>query len=68
MFPEGPAESAGVEKGDVILRIDGVSAEDFTVAQCVQLLRGPVGSRVTMTLRRAGAEVEVLITRDHFVI
>ncbi len=63
----GPAETAGVANGDVILRIDGVLAEDFTVAQCVQLLRGPVGSRVAMTLRRDGGEVAVVITRDHFV-
>ena len=71
VFDGGPAEAAGVRAGDVITRIDGVIAEGFTVAQCVERLRGPVGSRVLLGVRRkAGGdsqELEMWIRRDRFV-
>ena len=61
----GPAALAGVRRFDVIERIDGVSTESMTVSDCVQRLRGPEGSRVSVTVARAGEpSVEITITRD----
>ncbi|WP_460555142.1 S41 family peptidase [Hymenobacter daeguensis] len=50
----GPAEQAGVQPGDQILSLGGkrVSGAHLTMAQLTQLLRGPRGSSVAMTLRR----------------
>jgi protocatechuate 3,4-dioxygenase beta subunit len=63
----GPAEAAGLKMKDLIVRIDGRDSTDFTVSQAVQLLRGPVGSRVSMTLRRGDEDVQFVVARDKFV-
>jgi hypothetical protein len=63
----GPAEAAGLKTGDRIERIDGANAEGFTVSDCVQRLRGPEGTRVTVTLGRGTGTVEVTITRAKIV-
>jgi len=44
IFPGGPAEQAGLESGDVMLRIDGRDASQLSVVRAIQLLRGPDGS------------------------
>ncbi|MCC6526864.1 MAG: carboxypeptidase regulatory-like domain-containing protein [Polyangiaceae bacterium] len=73
VFAGGPAEVAGVRPGDVVVSIDAEPAQDFTVADCVARLRGPVGSWVTLGVRRpapsgAGSvELELSIRREKFV-
>ena len=67
VLPGGPAEASGLQAGDRIERIDGASAESFTVSDCVQRLRGPEGTRVTVTLGRGTRTLEVTITRAKIV-
>lgn len=68
LVPNGPAQAAGVQTGDLITRIDGTDAQGMTVADCVQRLRGPEGSRVAITVTREGAgSVEFLVTRKNIV-
>jgi hypothetical protein len=63
-----PAAAAGIRKGDLIERIDGVSAAELTLSDCIQRLRGPEGSRVTVVVSREGqASVEITITRGTIV-
>ena len=63
LVPGGPAESAGVEVGDRIERIERKSAEGLPVNDAVQQLRGPEGTRVTVTLGRGTKRLDVTITR-----
>ncbi|OAT79460.1 hypothetical protein A6M21_01330 [Desulfotomaculum copahuensis] len=49
-----PAERAGVEKGDLITAVNGQSTENMPLPEVVDKVRGPAGSKVTLTLRRAG--------------
>jgi hypothetical protein len=63
LVPEGPAEKAGIRPGDVIRRIDGADASTRALVDCMQSLRGPDGSRVTVQVERAGQRVEVTIQR-----
>jgi len=67
LLDSGPAASAGVRRGDVIVRIDGMAAEGMSIAECVQLLRGPAESRVAVTLLRDSELLDVVITRAPFV-
>jgi len=49
-----PASRAGIQSGDMILRIDGKSTKDMTLVEAVKLMRGPQGTQVTITLMRQG--------------
>jgi carboxyl-terminal processing protease len=49
-----PAARAGIQSGDLILRIDGKSTKDMTLMNAVRLMRGPQGSQVTITIMRQG--------------
>ncbi len=61
-----PAEAAGLEAGDVILKIDGDSVRDLPVNKSVDLMRGPTGSKVLLTIGRRGVAdpFDVTIIRD----
>lgn len=63
----GPAEGAGIVAGDSIVRIDGDDASSFTVADCIQRLRGPEGSVVIVTIDHGGARRDVRLTRARIV-
>jgi carboxyl-terminal processing protease len=49
-----PASRAGIQSGDLILRIDGKSTKDMTLMEAVKLMRGPQGTQVTITIMRQG--------------
>jgi carboxyl-terminal processing protease len=53
-LPETPAERAGVETGDQIIEVDGKSTEGWKNDQAVKALRGDAGSKIAITIRRAG--------------
>ena len=61
-----PAEASGLEAGDVILKIDGESVRDLPVNKSVDLMRGPTGSKVLLTIGRRGVAdpFDVTIIRD----
>jgi len=49
-----PAFRAGVLAGDQIIKIDGESSKNFTLMDSVKRLRGPRGTKVTITIMREG--------------
>jgi carboxyl-terminal processing protease len=53
-LPETPAERAGIETGDQIIEVDGKSTEGWKNDEAVKALRGEAGSKVAITIRRAG--------------
>ncbi|GAB5468247.1 MAG: S41 family peptidase [Rhodospirillales bacterium] len=63
-----PAERAGVQDGDVIVAIDGISAAGIDQKQAVRSLRGPIDSKVSLTLQRGDEEtLETTVTRAFVV-
>ncbi len=54
IFPGTPAERGGLRPGDAILAVDGTDVTELTAEQIAQLVRGPAGTQVTLTVRRPG--------------
>lgn len=68
VIDDGPAARAGLQGGDRILRIDGADMASMSLSDCVQRLRGPEGSRVTVAVaREGGGTVELTVTRATIV-
>ena len=67
VFPNTPAEAAGVKRGDRIVAVDGKPTAGETEDQIVQSIRGPEGTQVTITLERQGvANFDLTITRRKY--
>ena len=49
-----PAESAGVKAGDIVVAVDGRSIRGMGLYEAIALIRGPRGTRVVLTIQRAG--------------
>ena len=60
-----PAWKKGLRAGDIITRINGEPIDDWTSDEVVRHLKGPKGTQVTITIRRAGFHepIEMTITR-----
>lgn len=60
-----PAEAAGVQAGDIILKVDGQSTEGKSIDEIVSIIRGAPGTSVTLQLRHVNEEapVDITITR-----
>lgn len=61
-----PADEAGIEAGDFITHVDGESILGFALDEAVELMRGPVGSEIIVTIVREGEgePFDVSIVRD----
>ncbi|MFC0199958.1 S41 family peptidase [Paracoccus rhizosphaerae] len=51
---ETPAAEAGVQSGDFITHVNGESLLGLTLDEAVEMMRGPVGSEITITILREG--------------
>ena len=61
-----PAQRAGVEAGDLIIRLDETPVKGLTLRDAVNLMRGEVGADILLTIVREGEEkpLKITITRD----
>ena len=59
-----PAEAAGIQSGDKVIAIDGISTEGLSTEEAVSKIRGPLGTTVALSLARAGKQVDVKIVRQ----
>jgi carboxyl-terminal processing protease len=66
VYAGGPAATAGVQRGDIFLEVDGVDVSEATTSEVVDLVRGPGGTTVAITFLRPGEEdpVRFAIVRD----
>lgn len=63
VVPNGGAADAGLGPGDAILAVDGARVTDLRFEGAIRALRGPEGTAVTLRIRRAGGELDVVVTR-----
>jgi len=65
-----PAWNAGVKSGDKIIKIDKTATNNMTTEEAINLIRGPRGTIVTLTILRAGENTtrEIPVTREKIQI
>ena len=66
VYPDSPAEAAGVRVNDLITAVDGnvISGEDGkTYNDAVEQIRGDAGTQVELTIERDGKTLELTVTR-----
>jgi carboxyl-terminal processing protease len=61
-----PAERAGVQSGDLIVRLDDTPVKGLTLSEAVKIMRGKPGSPILLTIVREGEEkpLKITIVRD----
>ncbi|MFL2895593.1 MAG: S41 family peptidase [Candidatus Pelagibacter sp.] len=61
-----PAEREGIKAGDYIVKINNTQVQGKTLSEAVELMRGPVGSTLEITVRRIGLRKSLIfnITRE----
>tara|TARA_B100000035_G_scaffold302131_1_gene299442 strand:- start:677 stop:1813 length:1137 start_codon:yes stop_codon:yes gene_type:complete len=61
-----PASRAGIKAGDFIVKIEDTQVQGKTLSEAVDLMRGPVGSSIELTVRRRGIKkaIKFNITRE----
>jgi carboxyl-terminal processing protease len=65
-----PAQRAGIKSGDIIEKINGENISEISLENISQKLRGPVGSKVELAVKRPGYtnDIVMIIERDEIVI
>ena len=61
-----PAERMGIKAGDYIVKINEIQVQGKSLMEAVKLMRGPVGSSISLTIRRKGVKksLSFKITRE----
>jgi carboxyl-terminal processing protease len=63
---DSPASKVGIKAGDFIVKINGTQVQGKSLSEAVELMRGPIGSNIEITVRRIGTKKALIfnITRD----
>ncbi|MBP0005573.1 MAG: S41 family peptidase [Cyanobacteria bacterium SBC] len=63
-LPNSPASREGIRTGDLVLAIDGESTRDMTVDRAASLIRGAIGTPVTLTISRQDRQFDIALVRS----
>ncbi len=63
-----PAQRAGVQAGDLIIRLDDTPVKGMTLSEAVKIMRGKPGTKITLTIVREGEEKPLKITITRAII
>ncbi len=70
LLPDTPAYRSGLDAGDIIEAVNGVSTKDMSLICAVRNITGPEGTKVTLTVRRPHEDKtrEITITRAKIIV
>ena len=70
VFKDGPADRAGLQVEDIVVKVDDLDVHGMAVDQIVDFVRGDEGTAVTMTVVRDGfaQPIEIRIIRGYVVV
>ena len=71
VYPNTPAEAAGLRAGDVLVAVDGIAisgADGRTYNEAVNMIRGEGGTSVVLTVVRDGARRDITVERGDVAI
>ncbi len=68
VYENSPAEKAGVQDGDIILKIEDKATKGMTAELAASLIRGEEGTGVTLTIYRQGAYKVISIKRGSVIV
>ncbi|MDR1599266.1 MAG: S41 family peptidase [Oscillospiraceae bacterium] len=64
VFPDSPAEEAGIRSGDKIIQVDDLPVDAFEMNRAVEIMRGgPAGTTVEVTVERGGEDIMFTVPR-----
>ncbi|NLW76523.1 MAG: PDZ domain-containing protein, partial [Methanomicrobiales archaeon] len=66
VFKDSPASAAGLLKGDTIVQIDGISIAGCAWDSMSAMIRGNIGEKVNLTLKRKNMQFTVQVIRGEF--
>ncbi|MBL4591370.1 MAG: S41 family peptidase, partial [Phycisphaerales bacterium] len=63
-----PAQRSGIRSGDIIKKVDGLSAVGLGLDQAVEIITGPANTKVTLTIERKNEETDELTEMDFTIV
>jgi carboxyl-terminal processing protease len=67
-IPNSPAARAGIDAGDVVVKVNGESIAGLSLDDVVKKVSGPVGSDVTLTVERDGKDLDFTMKRQEIAV
>lgn len=68
VYEGSPASGAGLQRGDIFLQVGDVDVRQLTTSEVADLVRGPEGTSVTITMSRPGTEQPLTFTITRGII
>jgi carboxyl-terminal processing protease len=63
-----PADKAGIETGDIILKLDNKPVKGMSLNEAIEMMRGPQGTTIELTIAREGRSQPITMTLERDVI
>lgn len=64
VFPNTPSSRGGIKAGDRITHINGESVIPLEADECAKLMKGDIGTSVTVTIKRKNTSFDLVLTRE----